>query len=196
MTSYEKRNFVSLNMLYLIRHGQSEFNAVFDETGADPLVFDAPLSDLGRRQAKSVAASAQALSVDLVVLSPLTRALETGLLLFGGSNLRFCVSALVTECLLNSCDVGRSPVQLRAQFPELDFGDLNDPWWHTGVVDDRGVPLEPKASIDGRIEAFRSWIETRSEERIAVVGHTNFFYHLTGKYLENCEICRWDIGSN
>ena len=38
--------------IYFIRHGQSEFNAVHNEGENDPLIFDAPLTDKGRRQAE------------------------------------------------------------------------------------------------------------------------------------------------
>ena len=38
--------------IYFILHGQSEFNAVHKEGDNDPLIFDAPLTDKGRRQAE------------------------------------------------------------------------------------------------------------------------------------------------
>ena len=37
-------------VVYLIRHGQSTFNAAYARDGVDPMLFDAPLSALGRRQ--------------------------------------------------------------------------------------------------------------------------------------------------
>ena len=37
--------------VYLIRHGQSEFNAVHTEGDPDPMIFDAPLTKKGRIQA-------------------------------------------------------------------------------------------------------------------------------------------------
>ena len=37
-------------VVYLIRHGQSTFNAAYEQTGVDPMLFDAPLSALGVRQ--------------------------------------------------------------------------------------------------------------------------------------------------
>ncbi|WP_139204660.1 histidine phosphatase family protein [Jannaschia helgolandensis] len=36
--------------IYFIRHGQSEFNAAY-QGAADPFIFDAPLTELGFRQA-------------------------------------------------------------------------------------------------------------------------------------------------
>ncbi len=39
--------------VYFIRHGQSEFNAAFTGGGIDPMIFDAPLTDMGLRQAEA-----------------------------------------------------------------------------------------------------------------------------------------------
>ena len=69
--------------IFLIRHGQSTFNVHYETTGVDPLHFDAPLSPLGHEQVLHSRADAVALCVDLVVTSPLTRALQTAVGLFG-----------------------------------------------------------------------------------------------------------------
>jgi broad specificity phosphatase PhoE len=36
--------------VFLIRHGQSEFNAAYNGGDTDPMIFDAPLTDKGRRE--------------------------------------------------------------------------------------------------------------------------------------------------
>ena len=38
--------------VYLIRHAQSAFNAVHDPLKPDPMIFDAPLTEFGKIQAK------------------------------------------------------------------------------------------------------------------------------------------------
>ncbi|MFN0092800.1 MAG: histidine phosphatase family protein [Acidimicrobiales bacterium] len=64
-----------MTQLLLVRHGQSEWNAIGRWQGqADP-----PLSDLGRRQARAAAGSVGAL--DAIVSSPLARARETAQIL-------------------------------------------------------------------------------------------------------------------
>src|SRR5687767_11323336 len=61
----------------LVRHGQSEWNATGRWQGqADP-----PLTDLGRRQARSAAAALG--TVDAVFASDLQRASETALIIAG-----------------------------------------------------------------------------------------------------------------
>ena len=61
---------------FLIRHGQSTFNELFDATGIDPLHHDARLTSKGRHQVVAAKEAAQRLGVDLVVVSPLTRAID------------------------------------------------------------------------------------------------------------------------
>jgi broad specificity phosphatase PhoE len=113
--------------ILLIRHGQSTFNAIFDQTNVDPLHFDAPLSPLGRQQIDLARQKLAMLPTpNLVICSPLTRAIETTLGLFGGSEIPITVTCHHRERLGNSCDVGRPPGVLAAAFPMLSFSHLND----------------------------------------------------------------------
>jgi broad specificity phosphatase PhoE len=177
---------------YLIRHGQSTFNVLFEKTGIDPLHFDAPLSAEGVRQVTCARTAAVNLGGDLVVTSPLTRALQTTMGLFHEQTVPVVVSSILRERLGNSCDVGRTPAVLTAEYPSLDFNHLDDTWWHDGEKDDRGVPVEPEHLLMRRLSEFINWIEARPEQTIAVVGHGTFFHRLTGRHLENCEIQKWN----
>ena len=67
-----------------IRHGQSTFNAAWAATGADPMHYDARLSALGREQVVAARATLLAYPVEIVLVSPLTRAIETALGVFDG----------------------------------------------------------------------------------------------------------------
>ena len=60
-------------MLIVVRHGQTEANAAGHLLGRS----DVPLTELGRRQAESVAVALRELDVAQVVSSPLRRARET-----------------------------------------------------------------------------------------------------------------------
>lgn len=175
--------------VHLIRHGQSTFNAACAALPfADPMLFDAPLSERGHGQVADLRGRVAPLGVELVVTSPLTRALQTAIGGFGGGPAPIVVEALVRESLESSCDVGRSPRVLAAEFPNLRFDHLDDPWWHTDDGDSRPVPSEPQPMLVRRIEMFRAWLERRPERTIAVVGHGTFFNVLTGLRMDNCEI--------
>ena len=177
--------------IYLIRHGQSTFNALFDVDPVDPLHFDARLSPKGIQQVEAARHTVSNLQVDLIVVSPLTRAIETAVGMFSGAATSMIVFDLLREQLGNSCDVGRSPTELAAEFPMLDFDHLDDPWWHNGEKDHRGVPAEPTEHVDRRVAEFSKWISERPESSIAAVGHGEFFRRLTGTYLKNCEVMEW-----
>jgi probable phosphoglycerate mutase len=89
----------SATRVLLVRHGQSEWNAVGRWQGqADP-----PLSDLGRRQAREAARSIGA--VDAVWASDLQRAAETAAII--------------------SADIGVGPVVLDPDLRERDAGDFS-----------------------------------------------------------------------
>jgi broad specificity phosphatase PhoE len=66
-----------------IRHGESTFNAAWAASPADPMHWDARLSDLGREQVRQARALVDRYPVELVLVSPLTRALQTAVGLFG-----------------------------------------------------------------------------------------------------------------
>ena len=72
-------------VLHLVRHGESEYNAACGAPGSswdEPLIFDAPLSQLGRQQAAALGAqlSATVSPNALWVASPLTRTIQTCML--------------------------------------------------------------------------------------------------------------------
>lgn len=69
--------------IFFIRHGQSVANAAGpDKVATDLLYYDAQLTPQGCAQASSWRAQAPEWEVDLVVVSPLTRALQTAAFIF------------------------------------------------------------------------------------------------------------------
>lgn len=176
-----------MKSVFLIRHGESTFNAIYAQTLVDPWLIDAPLSPKGEAQVESARDKAQALAAELVVSTPFTRALQTARGLFGESH-PLVIETLHRERVTASCDIGRSPRLLAAEFPGLCFDHLGDPWWHCEDVDDNGIPNEPLEVVQERIAQFRDWLRARPEQRIAVVGHSAFFFHMTGHKFANCEI--------
>ncbi len=66
-----------MKQLYFVRHGESELNARHVFAGQT----DTPLSGLGREQAQAAGIHAKLLHFDVIVSSPLKRALETAQLI-------------------------------------------------------------------------------------------------------------------
>lgn len=174
--------------IYFVRHGQSEFNAVFRTGDEDPMIFDAPLTDLGRQQAMAAREEIRALGIRHVITSPLTRAIQTAQLLFPDG-----VSMEVRdghhELLLHSCDVGRPPKALSRDFPALAFGHLADEWWHSDGTG--GISVEPEDVFKTRIADFVRQLDTIMESPLLIVGHGNAFNEIIGRKLANCEVHRY-----
>lgn len=172
--------------IHLIRHGQSTFNAAYAIDGIDPLHFDAPLTALGLEQVAAARREAAHIEPELIVASPLTRAIQTAIGIFGDRPL--LIEALHREHGYSSCDVGRPPALLAADFPHLAFDHLPEVWWHHGPdANEHGIAVEPVEVLTGRVENFRRWLIERPEREIAVIGHGTFFWYLTGEKFENCQ---------
>jgi len=174
-----------------IRHGESTFNAMAPGSGGDPLHYDAPLSQLGRQQTAKARAVLRDVPIDLVITTPLTRALQTTAGLFADhpSSPPILVQSLHRERVENSCDVGRSPALLSKEFPSFAFDHLPEVWWHTHESpDNRGVCIEPVELVRSRADEFKRFLLERPERLIAVVGHGTFLFHLIGHALANCEV--------
>ena len=173
--------------IYLIRHAQSSFNAVYDPHKPDPMIFDAPITELGEVQARQARNEVTKLDITTVIVSPFTRTLQTAQLIFG-NRLPFQISAAVREQLCNSCDVGRKPHELSRNFPHFDFNHLDECWWHDGEKDHRGISVEPEKVFMERANRFADYLKSENIHSTAIVSHGNFIHALTGIKPKNCEI--------
>lgn len=178
----------------LIRHGQSTFNAHYEATGEDPLHFDARLTALGESQVAAARDRYRDRDYDVVLASPLTRAIQTAHGIFGDRDIPIEICVVHREWQISSCDIGRGVAELQADFPHLDFGSLSDPWWrHDAPISPLGFPQESEEQLAERVTAFSALIAARPEARIAVVGHGDFFRRMIGRHLANCERAEWDL---
>lgn len=173
--------------VHLIRHGESQFNAAFALKRVDPMIYDAPLTPRGHEQAAALRAEVAALGIETVIVSPLTRAIQTALGIFKDCGARLQIEALHRERVEHSGDLGRSPRLLAAEFPGLAFDHLDDPWWHCERAQPQVILVEPEENVLSRVSKFREFLSTRPEKRLAVVGHGTFLRHLTGFAFANCE---------
>ncbi len=178
--------------IYLIRHAQSEFNAAFRSGLPDPMIFDAQLSELGREQALKARAHIANLDIEKLIVSPLTRTLQTAEIMFQ-KKLPTQVNSLVREQLSHSGDVGTSPAQLSRDWAHLDFEHLGDPWWHVGQNNHLGFCVEPLELLEKRAEEFVGFAKQMKLHSTAIVTHGNFIRVLSGIQPENCQIIKLDI---
>ncbi|HEX4569447.1 MAG TPA: histidine phosphatase family protein, partial [Dongiaceae bacterium] len=103
--------------MILLRHGQSEFNVVYNATRVDPGIPDPRLTEEGRRQALAAAAALAAHPLERLLASPYTRALETAEIIAGKLGLAIEVEPLVREHCLFHCDIGSPRSALAERWP-------------------------------------------------------------------------------
>ncbi|KAL3157502.1 hypothetical protein ABBQ32_011966 [Trebouxia sp. C0010 RCD-2024] len=121
-----------------MRHGQTEMNVHLgsnftpDTKFQDPLLYDTRLTAEGEAQATLARVDAKALSPypEVLIASPLSRALHTAELAFLDVSCPTVVEPLCSERIWLSSDVGRQPAELQQDFPTVDLDNLEDVWWH------------------------------------------------------------------
>ena len=144
-------------------------------------------------------------SIELIVASPLTRAIETAKIAFALDSEAPLVNAPALVCSLHrerldtSGDVGMPTSELRQRYG--DIFQFDDPtmgeevWWQggggSGDAESKTVSKERWAHARQRVAKFQEWLLARPEHCIAVVGHSAFFKSLLGasRKLRNCEVC-------
>ena len=171
--------------MILIRHGESEFNEVFNRTRVDPGIVDPKLTLLGREQVRRAAEELREhRQIRRLITSPYTRALETAAILAEALDLPLEVEPIVHEHAAWSCDIG-TPISILAErWPALDFSHLPEVWW----------PLdEPHESVHRRCTDFRLKASLLADWRhLGVVSHWGFIRVLTGREVRNAELVPFD----
>ena len=174
--------------IYLIRHGQSEFNAAFtSDPNKDPMMFDAHLTKIGMQQAKSAREQLSNIKIHHVIASPMIRAIQTAMHIFG-DNHPITINPHIREKLAHSCDVGSHPKLLKKMFNHLTFEHLPDRWWHGKQDIVERIQVEPENLFLNRAKEFKSWLDQWDNGTLAVVGHGTFFVQIAGHHMKNCEI--------
>ena len=175
---------------FFTRHGEAQHNVAAVKAEGRKLL-DPELTDLGREQASLLGKRLKGLSV--VVTSPLTRALQTTVLIVKEMpGVKVLVTALHTENGMavegdevagENCQRGRRTEDLREAFPDFDFSTLSD--W---TSEDGRAYFHP-LNVAERIDKFKLFLRDIEGESILVVGHSGFYRRfLGGSKLKNCEV--------
>ena len=170
--------------MLLIRHGQSEFNAVFNKTRVDPGIEDPRLTDEGKRQAETTARALRDRMPKRLISSPYTRAIETAHIIadvLGG--LPIDIDRRVGERAAFVCDVGSPLSKLRIAWPRLALDHLDEQWWPRMEESEEGLAE--------RARDFHDDWEIRPERpETGVVTHWGFIRASTGLAVPNCAVVR------
>lgn len=168
-----------------MRHGQGVHNQTHDWSMVDP-----KLTDKGVQQAASLTTdTVLALTPSsLLVVSPLSRAIQTAALAFPAITehplpCRVVLTRRHTERWSAACDEGRPKSHVAEDFPFIrafeGFEELPELWT---VNKENDAVWESE-----RVPAFVEWVRAQPEHHVVAVGHGAFFQALCGQYLGNCQ---------
>jgi len=218
--------------IVFIRHGCTFANEFLAQPGTgwgDPTfkdtvdLRDSELSPTGIRQALKLREQivdgrfpVNVDEIDLVVVSPLSRTLQTfELSLYpqmmkkeSGEKIPIVALPLARERLYMISDMGLTTSELKAKFSWADFDsefpdeETQQRWWYTRRDEWEGyqewrphgqgqqylVPGEPDDVFEDRMTSLREWLGKREEKTIVVVCHWGVLEWLTGIDFDNCEV--------
>ncbi|KAH6763621.1 Phosphoglycerate mutase family protein [Perilla frutescens var. frutescens] len=213
--------------IHLVRHAQGFHNVAGEKDHSaymSPELFDAALTPLGWQQAdnlkKHVHSTGLSKKIELVVVSPLLRTMQTAVGVFGGGGFDDGINVtLMTEnagksgrpaiSSLNAppfvamelcrehlgvhwCDKRRSITEYKPLFPAIDFSLAKTDEDTLWSLDVREADKE----LAERGLKFLNWLWTREESEIAVVTHSGFLIHTLAAFGDDChpsvkdEICK------
>ena len=175
--------------LYLIRHGEALHNVMFNKMGAkafrSPLVIDAPLTQTGQEQSIRLGYQwKEKLNIELVLVSPLMRTLETAMNIFGDTEIKIEAQDFLREYPIgeDTCNKRSDRSHYKKKFPNIDFSD---------IVEDKDIEWtnerETMESLEDRIYQLKQYVNNRSEENIAIVGHSSYIGKVKDNYISYIE---------
>ncbi len=184
--------------LFLIRHGYSKHNLEFETIGWDAYLkkdnIDPPLVESGINQAIYLSNNwSDITNIDLIVISPLKRCLETAKYIFKKSALKYNNIPIICHHSireypsgLHYCNHRSNKNYLTNNFKFVNFDLIEteeDLYW-------KKTRLESLDELDIRINEFNEWLSTRKEKNIAIISHCSFISrYLFGGDIQELEHC-------
>ena len=182
----------SRKKLYFMRHFEALHNI-------QPYNFNIPDPDLsphGRTQAQETIEHVKSIpQIDLIVCSPLTRTIQSYLLVFADRlDIPLIIHPYLQEKCTEPCDTGSSIQDLKQKFPNLieQLSTFDEHEW-LDKLNPESI-YSPERIIE-RCQRFLDWIRTRSEENIFVISHNLLLKQLCNQKsdFKNGEIKLFDV---
>jgi broad specificity phosphatase PhoE len=177
--------------IYCIRHGLSLHNKLYHKYGSktfyDNDYTDTMLLPEGKQQAQELARTWKEINtIDLVIVSPLKRTLETAMNIFDEIDVPMIALEMSREFPLglHTCNKRSNKEELELLYPRVNFDNLvsnKDNIW-----DDKKE--ETIEMLNSRIDLIKKYMKDRPEENIAFVNHSSFIGQMKDndiKYLDN-----------
>ena len=179
--------------LYCIRHGTSLHNVMFHKIGrrAYNEYRDTPLLDKGIQEAQNLNQKWDKIdTIELVIVSPLSRTIETALNVFKNKSIpMISIDSIMEHPQAEEiCNMRLPKEELIEKYPNIDFSLLSDDHKLYWVPEfDREIEVE---RLNSRIADFKSFVKMRPEKNIAIVSHSSFLGQMIFQKIgdESCEL--------
>lgn len=168
--------------VYCIRHGTAEHNELFREIGEEAYmsIQDSSLTEQGNIESLVLGDSwIQKNNIELVLVSPLTRTIETAKNIFKNTTVKMFALDDLKEF-----PGSYEPINHRknkkelvlAHHPSINFKYLTetDPLWDENEI-------ETIESLEERVKKTKDFILSRKENEIAIVSHNSFLSYFLNK---------------
>jgi len=152
--------------LFFIRHGQSEANFNKERAKSLQLYRDSPLTDRGRSEGENLSFHPSLKNVELVLSSPLSRALQTACLAFPTNTI--LALPYLTEISHSKQNDGRNVEELILEFPQVDYSRVGKNWW------------KDRSDLKTVTLNLISFLLSRQEKCIAIFSHSRLIQLLLG----------------
>lgn len=167
-------------ILHCIRHGQGHHNL----SKENRQIHDPSLTEEGEEQCR---ASCKAFpyhdKIELILVSPLRRTIQTALLVLQPEFERGMVALAVPdaqEVSADPCGRGSDPDKIEAEFPSrVDFRRVKDNW-----NSKEGRWEVKNETLEQRTRELRQFIRARPEKEIALVCHGEIMHHFEENLLD------------
>lgn len=159
--------------LYCVRHGTAQHNIRFKEVGSKAFheQMDTHLVPEGIAEAIHLSKTWRDITeIELVVVSPLSRALQTADLIFKEVDVPIVVLEDLIEFPQHKeiCNKRAPRIELQALFPKFDFKNIEEfTQWNTNKE-------ETHNELRKRCQRVKKWLSKRSEKKICLVSHSSF----------------------
>ncbi|TVY29259.1 putative phosphatase, partial [Lachnellula hyalina] len=165
----------TLSTIHILRHGQSLHNIERGYPHRDPT-----LTEVGRQQARNLRLLTEP---DLILISPMTRTIQTALLAFGPliDRVKVQICPDLREAHDAVCNIGVGRADLIAKFPQFDFSACSQTWDYPP----HSVEYAAKRAQDLR---QRLSVLSKSYKNILIITHRGFTAYLVeGSRYDFCE---------
>ncbi|KAF2702897.1 phosphoglycerate mutase-like protein [Pleomassaria siparia CBS 279.74] len=175
------------NLIHIVRHGESQHNIQRGYPHRDP-----PLTEAGQTATQNIAIPA---IPDLIVISPMTRTLQTAMNAFpflrdDSPRTEVQIWPDLREAHDAICNIGVSRADLAAKFPHLDFSSCPEEWDHAPTT---------KEGATARAEHVRRRLKhlAKTYRNIVLITHRGFIAYLVkGRRFDVCDVRSFRFATN